>query len=150
MTQLSSHNKFSHNLFRDCSLVGILTLVVMVFSGILGVALVHVINQAGYHYAVSSFGELARSLHPSGISLPTLFTRTSQALRPLPGLSPFRHSSNSCSAKRLVRFPLCGRLFHGEFSRQISVQSSCVVRYLICHSPGWGSFSLSRMTPAPS
>jgi hypothetical protein len=57
-TQLASHNRFRHNLVRDTSLVAVVTLAVLVLAGLTGVALVKVINSAGYSYGVSSFGEL--------------------------------------------------------------------------------------------
>ena len=58
MTQLASHNHFRHKLIRDSTLIVIITLAVMILSGLLGVAIVQMINHRGYEYKVSSFGKL--------------------------------------------------------------------------------------------
>ena len=58
MSQLASHNKFKHNLFRDTSIVVIVTFAVLILSGICGVTLVNVISHSGYKYVASSFGKL--------------------------------------------------------------------------------------------
>ena len=58
MSQLASHNKFKHNLFRDTSIVVIVTFAVLILSGICGITLVNVISHSGYKYVASSFGKL--------------------------------------------------------------------------------------------
>ena len=57
MSQLASHNKFKHNLFRDTSIVVIITFAVLILSGICGITLVNVISHSGYKYVASSFGK---------------------------------------------------------------------------------------------
>ena len=57
MTQLSSHNRFRHNAARDAAVVAVLTLGALVLSGVAGVAMVQMVNNSGYEYTVSSFGE---------------------------------------------------------------------------------------------
>uniref|UniRef100_A0A0K2TZK3 Uncharacterized protein n=1 Tax=Lepeophtheirus salmonis TaxID=72036 RepID=A0A0K2TZK3_LEPSM len=53
--QLSSHNKFKHRLARDTTIISIITLIVLVISGLMGVAAVKVIIGSGYDYQVSSY-----------------------------------------------------------------------------------------------
>ncbi len=50
-------HRFTHNLVRDTTLVSAVTLVTLVLSGLLGVALVQMVANSGYQYTVSSFGE---------------------------------------------------------------------------------------------
>ena len=56
--QLSSHNKFKHRLLRDTTAIVVVTLVILILSGLVGVAIVLLIRSSGYDYAVSSFGKL--------------------------------------------------------------------------------------------
>ena len=55
LIQLSSHNRFRHRVIRDTTVVVIVTLVVLVLSGLLGVAITHMLNPR-YEYTASSFG----------------------------------------------------------------------------------------------
>ena len=58
MSQLASHNKFRHKLFRDSSIIIIVTFAVLILSGICGIAIVDILrNQHGYQYEASSFGK---------------------------------------------------------------------------------------------
>ena len=57
MTQLASHNKFRHKLIRDSTIIVIVTLAILILSGLLGVAMVQMINHRGYEYKVSAFGK---------------------------------------------------------------------------------------------
>ncbi len=58
LVQLSSHNRFRHRVIRDTTLVVVVTLVVLVLSGLLGVAITHMLSPR-YEYSVSSFGNTA-------------------------------------------------------------------------------------------
>ena len=49
-------NRWRHRVIRDTTLVVVLTLAVLVLSGLLGVAITHMLNPR-YQYTVSSFGE---------------------------------------------------------------------------------------------
>ena len=62
MSQLASHNKFKHNLFRDTSIVVIITFAVLILSGICGITLVNVISHSGYKYVASSFGKFLKKI----------------------------------------------------------------------------------------
>lgn len=55
MLQLASHNRFHHNLARDTTIVSIITVSLLVLSGMTGVALQQTLSNSGYKYAVSSF-----------------------------------------------------------------------------------------------
>jgi solute carrier family 6 (neurotransmitter transporter) len=55
--QLSSHNSFKHRLLRDTTIIVVVTLVVLILSGLVGVAIVMLIRSSGYDYTVSSFGK---------------------------------------------------------------------------------------------
>lgn len=55
MSQLASHNKFKHNLFRDTSVIIIVTFAGLILSGVCGITLVNIMNHSGYHYLGSSF-----------------------------------------------------------------------------------------------
>ena len=57
MSQLASHNKFKHKLFRDSTIVVLVTVLVLVLSGISGIAIKNLINHSGYQIVASSFGE---------------------------------------------------------------------------------------------
>ena len=55
ISQLSSHNRFRHRVIRDTTAVVVVTLVVLVLAGFLGVAIRQSISPR-YEYTVSSFG----------------------------------------------------------------------------------------------
>ena len=57
MSQLASHNKFKHRLFRDTTIVIIVTFTVLILSGICGITMVNIISHSGYQYVGSSFGK---------------------------------------------------------------------------------------------
>ena len=50
-------NPFKHRLLRDTTIIVFITLVILILSGIVGVAIVLLIRSSGYDYVVSSFGE---------------------------------------------------------------------------------------------
>ena len=56
LVQLASHNRWRHRVIRDTTLVVVVPLAVLVLSGLLGVAITHMLNPR-YQYTVSSFGE---------------------------------------------------------------------------------------------
>ena len=58
MSQLASHNKFKHKLYRDSSIIVLVTFGVLILSGICGIAIVDILNQYGYVYEGSSFGKI--------------------------------------------------------------------------------------------
>ena len=57
MLQMASHNRFKQPLARDALIVVILTLAILILSGIIGVSTVSLINSFGYEYTASSFGK---------------------------------------------------------------------------------------------
>ncbi len=52
--------RFTHNLVRDTSILSVVTLSVLVLSGLLGVAVQHMVNSSGYKYVPSSFGKTTK------------------------------------------------------------------------------------------
>ena len=56
MLQMASHNRFKQPLARDALIVVILTLSILILSGVIGVSTVSLINSVGYEYTASSFG----------------------------------------------------------------------------------------------
>ena len=60
LLQLASHNKFKRNLRRDTTIIILVTLLFLVVSGILGVAIHKLLETSGqYTYIPSSFGEFS-------------------------------------------------------------------------------------------
>lgn len=57
MSQLASHNKFKHKLFRDTTIIVIVTFAVLILSGICGITMVNIVSHSGYNYVASSFGK---------------------------------------------------------------------------------------------
>ena len=58
LLQLASHNKFKHNLRRDCGIIILVSLLFLTVSGVLGVAIQKLLETSGqYQYIPSSFGE---------------------------------------------------------------------------------------------
>ena len=57
MLQMASHNRFKQPLARDSLIIVILTLAILILSGIIGVSTVSLINSFGYEYTASSFGK---------------------------------------------------------------------------------------------
>lgn len=55
LSQLASHNKFKHKLFRDTTIVILVTFLVLILSGICGITMVNIISHSGYQYQASSF-----------------------------------------------------------------------------------------------
>lgn len=56
--QITSHNRYSHSLRRDITVVIGLTLFVLMLSGFLASACLQIINARGpYEYVMSSFGK---------------------------------------------------------------------------------------------
>ena len=58
MLQMASHNRFKQPLARDTLIVVILTLTILILSGVIGVSTVSLIRSFGYEYTASSFGKL--------------------------------------------------------------------------------------------
>lgn len=55
---MASHNRFKQPLARDSLIIVILTLAILILSGIIGVSTVSLINSFGYEYTASSFGKI--------------------------------------------------------------------------------------------
>ena len=62
MLQMASHNRFKQPLARDSLIIVILTLAILILSGIIGVSTVSLINSFGYEYTASSFGKSEHQL----------------------------------------------------------------------------------------
>ena len=62
MLQMASHNRFKQPLARDSLIIVILTLAILILSGIIGVSTVSLINSFGYEYTASSFGKFEHQL----------------------------------------------------------------------------------------
>ena len=62
MLQMASHNRFKQPLARDSLIIVILTLAILILSGIIGVSTVSLINSFGYEYTASSFGKFKHQL----------------------------------------------------------------------------------------
>ena len=62
MLQMASHNRFKQPLARDSLIIVILTLAILILSGIIGVSTVSLINSFGYEYTASSFGKFEHRL----------------------------------------------------------------------------------------
>ena len=65
MLQMASHNRFKQPLARDSLIIVILTLAILILSGIIGVSTVSLINSFGYEYTASSFGKFEHQLTES-------------------------------------------------------------------------------------
>ena len=59
---MASHNRFKQPLARDSLIIVILTLAILILSGIIGVSTVSLINSFGYEYTASSFGKFEHQL----------------------------------------------------------------------------------------
>ena len=59
---MASHNRFKQPLARDSLIIVILTLAILILSGIIGVSTVSLINSFGYEYTASSFGKSEHQL----------------------------------------------------------------------------------------
>ena len=57
---MASHNRFKQPLARDSLIVVILTLAILILSGVIGVSTVSLIRSFGYEYTASSFGKLTK------------------------------------------------------------------------------------------
>ena len=55
MLQMASHNKFKQPLVRDSLMIVVITLGILILSGIIGVSTVSLIKSFGYEYSASSF-----------------------------------------------------------------------------------------------
>ena len=59
MIQMASHNRFKQPLARDALIIVILTLTILILSGVIGVSTVSLIRSFGYEYTASSFGKFS-------------------------------------------------------------------------------------------
>ena len=85
MLQMASHNRFKQPLARDSLIIVILTLAILILSGIIGVSTVSLINSFGYEYTASSFGKFEHQLIEStrggsGAIIMTIFYNTTVLL----------------------------------------------------------------------